>query len=75
MKLVKIEWVDANFSDGWVSKTKARTHQLAQCTTVGFVVKKNFKQITVAQSISNDNSFDSIMSIPIKCVKSIKDIQ
>ena len=77
MKLVKIEWLDANAADGWVSRARARTHPLAKCSTVGYVIKRNYRQITVAQSISTDkgDTCDAIISIPTSCIQSIKELE
>lgn len=77
MKIVIIEWLDANAADGWTNMKKARSHPLAECFSVGYIVRRNFRQITLAQSISSDkgDTCDALISIPTSCIKSIKELK
>ena len=73
-KIVEVNWVDANGNDGWVSLKRAQTHNLAPTNSIGYIIKKNKRQITIAQSISGD-AVDMILSIPASCIKSIKELK
>ena len=71
VKLVKIDWVDSATVDGWVSVGFAESFAPSVCETVGWVVKKTPKYITVTASKSDTVNYSQLMTIPRKCVTSI----
>ncbi len=74
MKLVKIDWVDSATIDGWVSVAYAEDFNPSACETVGWVVKKTREYITVTSSRSDTVNYSQLMTIPRKCVISIKEL-
>ena len=74
MKLVKIVWVDSATIDGWVSVDFAESFDPSECVTVGWVVKKTREYITVTSSRSDTVNYSQLMTIPRKCVTSIKEL-
>jgi hypothetical protein len=75
MKKVEIEWVDTNSDHGWVKRKRATNHHIAECSTIGYLLKRNYKEIVVAQSKSGIDDFDHLYAIPMCCVKSIKELK
>ncbi len=74
MKLVKIDWVDSATIDGWVSVDYAEGFNPSECETVGWVVKKTAEYITVTASKSDTVNYSQLMTIPRKCISSIKEL-
>lgn len=72
-KIVEIEWEDAYHNAGWTWKSRARKEDgIARCRTVGYLLKSNFREVTVYQSSSDSDNIDSTMSIPKKCIKNLR---
>lgn len=72
MKIVRVEWIDSCFRTGW-NRKDALKQKPASCETVGFLMSKNKEAIVIASSISDDDCADGI-TIPIKCIKTIKNL-
>ena len=77
--LVLVNWLDAGSHDAWSEAHEAQNMDGDfPCTTVGFVVKQNRRNIFVAGSCapkSEENSGDaycSIMVIPIGMITSVE---
>lgn len=69
---VEVVWIDSAFHRGWGShENKVREMQIETCRTVGFLLEKTSRVVKVAQSVS-DGTFADGISIPRRCVKSIK---
>ena len=76
MKIVRVLWEDSAGLEGWVNSKTSRRHTAAKCSTVGFLVKKNFREVTLSQSVCSDNDDRyAIFSIPMSCIKSIKELK
>lgn len=70
---VEVSWVDSAVSGGWRSLEEFRgAAQLAQCVTVGLLIKKTKKLVVVAQSAAKDGDVADAIAIPISCVRSIR---
>ncbi len=71
-KIVRIEWEDSCSDDAWQSREKALTHSPSKCRTVGFLLKKDKKEVTVAGNLSDTTTqVGMLMSIPRSCIKKI----
>lgn len=70
---VKITWDDAVGSDeGWIDDHKVET-EIAACITVGKVIKKDRKQVVLAQSAGpNDNQVGNIWAIPLGWINQVE---
>ena len=75
MKLVKVDWMDSAACDGWVGVTYAEEFNPSKCVTVGWVVNKTREYITVTSSRSDTVNYSQLMTIPRKCVISIKELE
>ena len=71
MKIVLIEWVDSNLFHGWVDKD-GESFGVAECKSVGFLLKKHRSEITLALSRSKQDQVSQCITIPRGCVKSIE---
>ena len=61
--LVEVEYLDSSTSGGWQQK-KDINHEPAFCRTVGYLIKKTRRSLTLAQSIGDTNDVDAIWRIP-----------
>lgn len=68
LKMVRVEWDDSCSDDSWMKSGKAHEHTVSHCTSIGFLFKKDRRQLCLARDTSDQNSFGSLMSIPRKCV-------
>ncbi len=78
-KLVEIEWEDSRLpTSEWQFIKNANISTICKCKTVGYLIKRTNKKITVAQSIGDLNSnlsqANGIMTIPACCVIDVKEI-
>jgi hypothetical protein len=65
MKLVKLEWIDATGSDGWISKEDLENELPGFHTTVGFVVKETEGFITITMNYDETKEmFGAWMLVP-----------
>ena len=71
MQIVKIEWEDSCAITGWHNQGKFEDYDVSPCRTVGYLLGKDKKKITVLQSISNSPSFCEALTIPRGNVKKI----
>jgi Zn ribbon nucleic-acid-binding protein len=69
MKVVKITWVDSCSLFGWHSR--GEEHNISECTTCGFLFKKDSKQVTVVQNYDDINVGNST-TIPRKAIISME---
>jgi len=72
MKLVKIEWVDAECTNGW--QTAGDEVELPLCTTIGYLVKETPDLLVVTSTTSIDDYLGSV-SIPRVWVKSMREYE
>ena len=74
-KLPKVEviWHDAATCGGWRSLKRYQDEEsLIECRAVGYMTKKNKKEVQVVQQISKPGSASDAVTIPIHSVKKIK---
>ena len=65
MRLVKLEWIDATGSDGWISKEDLEKELPGFHTTVGFVVKETEGFITITMNYDETKeTFGAWMLVP-----------
>jgi hypothetical protein len=74
MKLVAIEWIDSCHLPGWVGKEEAEEAGISECTSVGLIIRKDKKEVVIAQSYSDTGNYAEITSIPVCSVVKITDI-
>jgi hypothetical protein len=71
MRLVEIHWVDAASDSGWQGQ-KAPGDETVDCRTVGYLLKRDSRVITVAQNVSHHGSTGEWMTIPVSCVRRVR---
>ena len=78
MKRVEVEWVDTATHGGWYPVGDfLHTQKVGPlvCKSIGYLMRKDDECVVVVQSVSeNDKASDSI-SIPVKCVVKIRNLQ
>lgn len=73
-RFVEVQWHDAHSTNRWKSWTEAdeQHDDPCLCVTVGFLVKKDKKNVSVAASIGPDaGTYGGIWTIPTPMVKKI----
>jgi hypothetical protein len=83
MKLLIVEWEDSSSFDGWNSLEYLREQNgmALLCRSVGWLVGRNSKTITLAGSLSGEKNpgcrvkGSGDISIPVKCVTRITEIR
>lgn len=71
---VRIHWVDviAGNDQGWV-EPKDIEAKPAECLSVGYVVRKDKRQVVIAMSIGkNDKEVNTIGQIPLGCITKVE---
>ncbi len=73
-ELVKIRWYDASDCEGWnFADQIEETCSLAECQTVGYIVKETTDYITITSTIAFNGAelvLLNPLSIPKACIKS-----
>ncbi len=73
--LVKVDWIDSSTARGWNTRDKAKKPGGFACTSVGFVIQENKKDITVAGTVGDDGDCLDAITIPRGCIKKIRRIK
>lgn len=70
---VRVTWDDAVGSDeGWV-EARDHTTQVASCITVGKVIRKDRKQVVLAQSAgADDEQVGNIWAVPLGMITAVE---
>ena len=67
--IVEVEWNDANSRSSWSGLDVYLAHDVAKCRTVGYLLKKSKKSITLVMSQSEEDcDCNAAMSIPMPWV-------
>lgn len=73
MSLVEVVWDDAATSGRWLSlKTYIEDRGIVECRAVGYLTKKNAREIQVVQQISKEGDVSDSVTIPRSCVRRIR---
>lgn len=68
--LVRVDWIDAETSQGWEHPDEEKP-TVPEVVTVGFLIKESEDVILIASTIGHDRSHNSRISIPRGMVKNI----
>ena len=71
-KLVKVEWVDSSFSEGWVDKDTC-DFGIAHISSAGYLVKEEKDFIALALNVGEQIS--DVINIPRVSIQSIEELQ
>lgn len=72
--IVKVDWLDSSMEHGWQRPNKD-SGGVTPCQSVGYIIRKNKREITLAQSKGNTGNVSELISIPMSCVKEIKTLE
>ena len=72
-KMVSVQWADSNIMHGWQSDLISC--DVAVSDEVGYLVQDDEDKIILARGISSQGFYNSPMSIPKGCIKSIKELR
>lgn len=75
-RIVEIDWVDSYHDSDWVSRHYARkNHGVSKCKTTGYLLKSNFREVTVFQSKADNGHITDMMSIPRKAILKMRFVE
>lgn len=72
--IVEITWTDSTTHGGWMDLDEANDSMAMMCTTVGYIVKKSRKQVTLAQSISANGQMGEILCVPTSVIQELREL-
>lgn len=71
LPLVEVSWVDSASTNGWRGKQEPDDVP-CKCRTVGYLLKRTKRTLTVAQNLSEFGSTGEWMQIPAAVVKRVR---
>lgn len=72
---VEVTWIDSITHGGWGDASLALEHEVANCKSVGYVLKKDEVTLSLIQSISDDNDqVSELICIPIVAIQEIVEL-
>lgn len=74
LPLVEVTWIDAQFeTDAEASLKDGTAHfgSLVQCQSIGYLIRKNKREVVLASARADDDSIRFAFSIPTAWVRSI----
>lgn len=75
MKLVYVEWFDAESTDEWTFKAEV-DHKIAVVKSIGWLIHDSKKSITLAQNYDSSNdAYSMLMKIPRGMIKKMKAVK
>ena len=75
-KIVYVEWEDSASAQGWMKAKDAKKYKVAQCMSVGFVLRDTKKKLLLCTSLWPDNSDAcQLMCIPKSSITKIEHIR
>jgi len=76
LKLVKVDWEDTTGDSGWRCKEDAKKIAIWQCSTVGWLIAKTPKSITLCSSRANKGELlNDHNVIPKGCITKITQLR
>jgi hypothetical protein len=76
MKIVEVQWVDAQSSDEWQTVAHATADELPIITTVGYLLRHDKTTISVAMQLDTKNDKTSmVMTIPSSWIKKLRTLR
>lgn len=73
--LYRVEWADAVSVSGWFDPGEQSGDEAVLSISVGYLVRRNSREITLAQSINVLGHFGDRITIPAGMIKSVRRIR
>ncbi len=73
MKIVRVFWIDSNARPGWHGMDCDVSP--SECSTVGYLLRSNRKNVTLCMSKSDQGNIGDIVSIPHCTVRRIETLK
>ena len=71
--ILRVKWEDSCSNAAWASQEwHEKNASPSACESIGYLVTRNKKQISLAQSISSTGNITDVISIPRQCATSIE---
>jgi hypothetical protein len=64
MQVVEVEWVDSCYHQGWQDTDIAKNKQVSRCSSVGYVIRDDKDQLTIAQGMTSNDNVGDMVAIP-----------
>lgn len=75
MRLVKVDWEDTTGDSGWRFKESVKKIGMWQCSTVGWLVAKSPKSVTLCSSRGGKDLWNDHNVIPKGCITKITQLR
>ena len=74
LKKIEITWIDSTWIGGWSNGDRCKKYGVSNCRSVGYLVRKDKKEILIGQSYDDNGNIGNITVVPISQVKGIKNV-
>jgi hypothetical protein len=74
-KIVEITWEDIASHQGWSPLSEHLAAGTALCFSVGYLIRKDKKQVTILQSVCQDGDVTESLCIPRAVIQRIRILQ
>lgn len=71
-QIVEVRWQDASTRSAWGSVEEYSTHGVAECISVGYLLKHGSDKLLIVQTQADDEACNSAIAIPATWVRSIR---
>ena len=69
---VEVHWIDSCGHPGWRGEDEPSGDQVSRCMSTGYLLVKSQTEITLAQSLGDNSSTASWITIPLVAVKRVR---
>ena len=74
--LCRVTWVDSASTRGWNTLEEIRKdHRPVECETVGYLVVRSRRMLSLVQSVSEFGRAAETISIPASCVRKVRKLK
>lgn len=71
-QIVEVRWQDASTRSMWGSAEEYASHGVAECISVGYLLRNGKDKIVVVQTQADDAACNSAIAIPASWIRSIR---
>ena len=70
--LVEVTWRDSASNHGWYKEDEFPEASLVEVKTMGYLIRRNARELAMAQSVSEHGKFNEIWVVPAKSVRRVR---